>query len=583
MNLNWSKHDIDIRTVHGGKGFCPKCHHTRKNKTDRSLSVDKVTGMFKCHNHPCDFEGCAMDRTDELIWQKTVQKTYTHPAPKPQQVGDKMLKYFEGRGISNNALLRFNVTESKEWMPGCAPGQAVTTICFNYYRGDSLVNIKYRSADKKFKLEKGAELIFYNLNAAALGDEVVIVEGEIDTLSMWESGVSNVISVPNGASLSKNAKLEYLDNCWRELEHIKKIILAVDNDEAGGFLRDELARRLGAERCWTVNYPEGCKDANEVLVRYGKDGIKALISSAIEIPLEGVSLVEDEMEDVTYIYKHGYPTTVGAGWELDSLVKWRVGEVTTITGTPGSGKSTWLNSLLERLARLHEWPVAMFTPEKTPTSLLITELASIHVGEPFYRANPADKMSVDNIKRALNFLNTYFYFLRRDEVSKTVAGLIKKAIECVKRYGIKAFVLDPWNYIDHDKGGKDMETNSIKVALSELADFAKRYQVHVFIVAHPAKMRKDPGSKKMPVPTLSDISGSAHFWNMTDNGITVYRNRTDGTTEIHVQKIRWWFVGKEGMHVMHFEKKSQRFLDSPPDTTPYTSPENFPDDGSPIF
>jgi twinkle protein len=580
-SLNWSKYEIDIGKVTGGKGFCPKCHHTRKNKSDRSLSVDKQTGMFKCHNHPCDFEGCAMDKKDDLLWQQQIQKTYTQPLPRLQHVSNATAEYFLKRGISNNTLLRFGITESQEWMPGCQSGEKVTALCFNYYRGDALVNIKYRSKGKVFRMEKGAELIFYNLNAASLGKEVVIVEGEIDALSVWEAGVGHVISVPNGASLGKNPRLEYLDNCWKDLEHLEKIIIAVDNDEAGQCLRDELARRLGSHRCWVVSYPEGCKDANEVLIKHSKAGVLTLIEGAAPLPLEGVSTVEDEWDDVSYIYKHGYPSTDSVSWQLDDLIKWRVGELTTITGYPGSGKSTWLNNLLERLARHHGWPVAMYTPEKTPVAFLIAELASIHVGEPYHRHNPADKMTTGQAKEALNFINGHFYFLRPDENTRTIDGLIAKAIECVIRYGIKAFVIDPWNYIDLLQGKGDTETAAVRLALGKLATFAKRYQVHVFIVAHPAKAKREGG--KIPIPSLSDISGSAHFWNMTDNGITVHRDRDAGKTDILVQKVRWWFVGKEGMHVMHFEKKSQRFLDHPPGGSTYIQPSDLPEEEAPIF
>jgi twinkle protein len=97
----------------------------------------------------------------------------------------------------------------------------------------------------------------------------------MDCLSLHEAGIHNSVSVPNGASMG-NQKLEYLDNCWEAFEGAKRIVLAVDSDAAGLSLREELARRLGKERCYTVSYPDGCKDANDVLLKHGKEAVQAL-------------------------------------------------------------------------------------------------------------------------------------------------------------------------------------------------------------------------------------------------------------------------------------------------------------------
>ena len=140
-------------------------------------------------------------------------------------------------------------------------GKEENTIKFNYMIGDQLINIKYRDARKNFKLYKGAEKIFYNINSIIGYNWCVIVEGEMDAAAVHEIGIRNVISVPNGATLNHN-NLDYLDSCIDYFADKEKVIIAVDNDTAGEALKQELIRRLGSEVCFTVDFGE-YKDANE--------------------------------------------------------------------------------------------------------------------------------------------------------------------------------------------------------------------------------------------------------------------------------------------------------------------------------
>ena len=179
----------------------------------------------------------------------------------------KLLNGFKSRGISQSTLTDLKVGEGSEYMP--QTGKPENTIKFNYFMGGDLVNIKYRDGRKNFKLYKGAEKVFYNIDSIIGYEYCVIVEGEMDVLALHEAGITNAISVPNGATLNTN-NLEYLDNCIDYFEDKEKIILAVDTDEAGQALQAELVRRLGSEVCYLASFDD-CKDANEYLIKYGTE------------------------------------------------------------------------------------------------------------------------------------------------------------------------------------------------------------------------------------------------------------------------------------------------------------------------
>jgi twinkle protein len=515
------------------KTVCPSCSDSRKNKKDPCLSVDIDAGLYNCHN--CDFKGHVFEK---------IKREYAKPLPRLQKVSDKTLKFFESRGISNNTILRMGITEAAEWMP--TYDTEVQVICFNYIRAGELVNIKFRGPKKTFKMAKDAELIFYNLDAMQDETSVVIVEGEIDCLTFHECGIFNVISVPNGASKGSQ-KLEYLDNCWSHFEHIDKVILAVDSDDAGRNLRDELARRIGKEKCFTVDYAEGCKDANDVLLKVGRDAVKHIVENAREWPLEGVKAMEDMFPTITSWYENGYPKGAIAGINgLDDLLTFAPGQLTVVTGIPGHGKDEFLNWVMTSLSKKEGWPWALCGFEETPEETT-TKLMEKFIGKAFdHRKSQLDRISVTQYEEGIGLVDTYFSFINTEDIDTDIEGILSVAEMLVKKRGIKGLYINPWNWIDHKRPQGSSETEYVSEVLSKIIRFAKRRGVHVFLLAHTTKMQKDKETKKYEVPTLYSISGSAHFYNKTHNGITIYRDFETGLVDVYVQKVKQSWLGQTG-------------------------------------
>lgn len=487
-----------------------------------------------------------------------IKKEFTRPVERLEKLSPHIIKRFEERGISNNTTLKLKITESIEWMPKA--GKEIPVVCFNYYRNGELVNIKYRGADRDFKLNKGSELIFYNIDSLVDSDEAIIVEGEFDCLSVEEAGLHAVVSVPNGASIKGDLKLEYLDNCWQYFEDKKIIYLFTDNDPAGIRLRDELARRLGRDRCRKVIYPPGCKDANEIHLKHGSLAITDLIDNAVEFPIEGIIEMPDMYEDVMDFYDNGYPEGITAGIDgFDDHLRFSGGQLTTVTGMPGSGKSEFIDFIMARMAIKNRWSFGLCSFENQPSALHVTKLCEKIAGKSFaFRHNPYSRMTKTELESAIDVVNDHFYFININHIDVTLAGLLEKAKELVTRKGIKGLLIDPWNYVEHKVPAGYTETQYISEALTAIKAFAIAYGVHVFLVAHPTKLKKE--GTKYEVPTLYSISGSAHFFNKTDNGFTVVRDFQTNRVTIYFQKIRFSWMGKVGQVDFVYDIEKRQYI-----------------------
>lgn len=546
---------------------CP--FHSEKTP---SFTVSHSKGIYKCFG--CGASGDAIqflmdhnrmnyvqairhiaERYNIPIEEET--KEYIKPPARLEKLQPDTIKYFEQRGISNNTLLRFGITECVEWMPEAKA--EVRAICFNYIRDGELINIKYRAKGKDFKLHKNAELAFYNLDAIAGESEAVICEGEIDCLSLYEAGIFNAVSVPNGAGTG-NQQLKYLDNCWTYFEDKTRIIIFTDNDTAGIKLKNELTRRLGVERCYFVQPVEGCKDANEILLKHGKDYLKDLVHNAKPLPIEGIITVEDVYSDVLNFYENGYPKGAACGIEgFDDLLTFTGGQMTIVTGSPNSGKSEFLDYITTSLSRKHQWKWGICSFEN-PVSFHVTKMMEKFAGLAFdFRRDITHRMNRDQFAEAVVLTDDHFKFINIAQVDVTIDGILSKLRELVLRSGINGVVLDPWNYIEHKIPAMMSETQYISDCLSKIKEFAVRTNTHIFIVAHPRKLQKDQKTGQYPVATMYDISGSAHFFNKTDNGISIHRDFERGIVDVYVQKVRFSWLGKVDFTSFHFDTFTRQY------------------------
>jgi len=568
------------------------CLSPFSNEKNPSFTVSQSKNIFKCFstgkggdcitflmeykkiNYIDAIKLLAEKYVIELIEEKNTSKqTYTRPIWKNNTIlSDKVIKWFENeRKISQNTLNDLKISEGIEWMPkkNDSKGHNINTIQFNYFIDNKLINTKFRDSLKMFKLVSGAELVLYNLDSLNGHTSCFITEGEIDALTLHECGFKNVISVPNGASKGKN-NLTYLDNSIQYLEHITEFILCLDNDENGNKLKDELARRLGFENCKTVTFKD-CKDANECLIKYGKQTIINSIKDAKEFPIVGVFNSHDIENDILDYYNNGLPEGTGINMaEIDTNIRFHQGYLTMLTGIPGHGKSEFLDFLLCRLNLSDDnWKTAYFSPENHPLQLHFSKLAEKLIGKSFDKKSN-NRLSPIDLRNAIDYCSENFYFINPEE-DFSINSILKSVKELIKRKGIKAFVIDAWNKLDHKRGNKD-KNDYISETLDIIIKFCERNLIHCFLVAHPTKMGKDKDGKP-EIPSLYNISDSAHFFNKTANGICVYRNFETGCVEIHIQKVKFKHWGQTSTVHLAWNKDNGRYYKGSPNNENWLSYE----------
>jgi len=540
-----SEYEINVNSSGENAMPCPVCSESRKNKTGKCFSFNVSKGAGRC-NH-CDIV-LVQKREFE---KKTETKAYKLPLFKNNtKYSQKIKEFFESRKISEKTLLALKVTESVEWMPKA--NKETTAINFNYFRNGELVNVKYRGAGKDFKLSKDAELIFYNLDCTIDNDTIIIVEGEMDCLALYEAGFKNTISVPNGAGLGK-INFDYIDNCIDSFSENTKFIIATDNDTAGQNLQTELARRLGFENCSKVIFKD-CKDANDCLIKYGIQGIIESIADRKEFPIVGAFQALDFIDSIYKYYREGLPK--GCGIEMqgfDELLKFHEGYMTVITGIPGHGKSEVLDMILVKLNLIHGWKHAIFSPENHPLELHFSKFAEKIIGKQF---DGAYRMTENELGEAIDNINKNYFFIKPEE-DFSLDNILATVKMLVRRKGVKSFVIDAWNKLDHKY--TENETKYISKELDKIALFCEKYHVHGFIVAHPTKILKDKTTGLYEVPNLYNINGSANFFNKPANGITVYINRQSKKSEIHIQKVKFKHWGTIGLCEWNWNFKNGRY------------------------
>tara|TARA_R100000152_G_C6781843_1_gene217307 strand:+ start:233 stop:1963 length:1731 start_codon:yes stop_codon:yes gene_type:complete len=552
---------------------CPSCSETRKKKREKTLSVTvnpDGTKLYFCHH--CGESGSIFRKKEYFKKESNV----TRIQPRATVDESAIKNFFNSRGILWSQDIDLPVISGKRYFNGFGELDAVG---FVYGDQSQPSAIKWRAINQKAFTQEGAARHFYGIEFIPDdAKELIIVEGECDALALASAGIA-AVSCPNGApqmvsgksfSPEDDNKFSYIWEARELIDRCDKIILATDNDKAGHALAEEIARRIGRAKCWAINYPAGCKDANEVIQQHGVEALKDVVSKSQPLPLKGVYSAKSYIQDVQDIFAKGVGSGESTGIaSIDDLFTIAEGQLSVVTGVPSSGKSEFVDQIMVNLAQNCSWKFAVASFENPP-HFHIAKLSEKIVGKAFFEGE-AERMTNKELTDCSNFIDKHFVFLdSRDGAVSTIDSIIDRAKQAVMRLGIRGLVIDPYNYIE--KNTQSDESQSISSMLTKVTAFAKAHGVHVWFIAHPAKMYpREDGS--MPIPTGMSISGSAAWFAKADLGVTVHRVGDD--TEIHCWKSRFKWIGKQGAVPLAYDKSTGRYSEWQSEQQDFVNPKHW--------
>lgn len=549
--MDW--HDLGINTRGKSAGQlktqCPKCgpHSKHRNKTD--LSVDLDRGLYHCHNNGCDFAGRIGSAPDWRDWKP--EPIYVKPAvPEARQLGPRARAFFTSRRIDPVIAEEMGAYSNPE----------DTAIALPYTRDGEIVHVKYRALDtKRFWSSKDSEPVFYNLDRATGSSVVVIVEGELDALALMTIGVDTAVSLPNGApgpGQDADGKLACLASAEAMLDRAEQIIIAVDGDAPGAALADELVRRIGPAKCQRVTWPEGTKDANDVLMERGPDALANAIAGARPVPINGIIYANDVREEM-WRNREGRKrqgVEVPVWPRFNELFRMGESQLTIVTGTPSAGKSAFVQALAVNVATANPaWSFAFFTPEESPADDWYAKMVQLRLGKRL------DQVTRDEYDEAVDWIDRHFILEAPED--PTLDNILELARLCVLRHGIKAVVIDPYTEVSTPRMPGVGESEHVGNNLAKIRAFGQRHRVHTAIAAHPVK--PDRIDREKPVGPY-DISGSANWFNKADMMLSVYRHDRSIETspvDVHVQKVRKAQFGNVGTATFGFSRDTGRYYE----------------------
>ena len=445
------------------------------------------------------------------------------PGPVDSKLSQTAIKHAKTRGIGPATLGALGVESSTVFFPRRLQRKS-EAVFFPYRLDDEVVNWKATAfPEKDFISKTGGRLCFYNLGHVLSGslDAVYITEGEWDAAALIEAGlpINSVLSVPNGAREPKDDDGEaedrprgygYVEEALdMGLSRAKRFVWCGDSDSAGYALRADMVKILGAARFWFVEWPEGAKDANELLCSDGPEVVRDLVTEgARPWPVKGLYRLSEIPEPPPMtLWQPGFPEWEGKVWLSP-------GTLSVCTGHPGHGKTKLWSQIWFQVCRSYDVVACIASFETRPNPHQRRSLRTLHSGKL------ERDMTPDETKKADDWINAHYLWLSHPEQRPTLEWLLDMAATAVIRYGAKIVQIDPWNRLESTKPPRESETDYIGRCLSELYVFAQDFNCHVQVLAHPAKM--DSARRNAP-PYLEDIAGSKNWDNRCDQGFVIHR------------------------------------------------------------
>ena len=573
---------IPVHTEHGNLVFdkCPYCGEVTDKKYKFAIRMDN--GQFNCFRASCgvkgnmytlakDFNFSLGTEIDEYINPRRHYK-YTSKKAEDIEVRDFAVEYMQSRGISKEVVERYHITSQKD--------KNIIVFSFQDENGD-IKYIKYRNPHPKEGqgkewAESGFMPILYGMyQCNPSNPTLIITEGQMDSLSLAEAGIENAVSVPTGAK-----GFTWVPHCWDWVSQFSRIIVFGDYENGKITLLEEITSRWG-NKVWHVNKSDykDCKDANEILQKYGAEQLRKCIENAVSAPLKRIIPLSDvENVDVELIEKceTGFKT-------VDQLLNGGLpfGQIVLITGKAGDGKSTFASQLLLS-AMQQDYKVFAYSGELPNFQFKNWITAQAAGVDPrytesfdyFYTVDLPEEMKPRKVtdeayERICKwYRNRIWLYDNSQMTSEEDDELIPLLVGVINKYDVKVLL------IDNLMTGLDMEPiegsdkyDRQSQFMKKLARIALKYKVLILLVAHK---RKDVGSSY----TNDNVSGTSDITNLASVVLSYERDyRKDKETKEFLtdQSCRLLKVTKNRLYgklntegiLMQYEPNSKRVFTTP--------------------
>lgn len=454
--------------------------------------------------------------------------------------------FLKQRGLSESILAQMPVAFGTDRGREC--------VFFGQIVDGEKAGYKARPLDaKEFWQKPGTAQQLWNLDQVRGAELVLISEGELDACALVECGFSpkQVVSVFGGSKGEDEANLKQAQAALEGLQGAKTVILVHDADQAGFGLRRALAKVLGAARCRFVEWPEGIKDANEMLVKDGTDALRELVENALPWPVEGLYRLDELPEPPKLeLWDAGWP-------EWEGGVKLAPTHLSVVLGHGGHGKTRFMAQMWAQIANGHGLRVAVCTMETLAKPGYRRYLREVLIGKD------QGAMSDAEIKRADGWIRDHYRFIQHPKRSPDLRWLLDVAEVAVVREGCRAVVIDPWNKLERTRGAGQSETDYIGDVLDGLMLFATDLNCHAQVILHPTK--SDVTTRGKP-PELENGAGSKAWETKPDQGFVMYRpelfkggKRMTGC-EFYVKKTRFEELGFPRRFDMRLDLETGRYV-----------------------
>lgn len=546
--------------------LCPYCHGG-KSRDKNTFSINLKNGQFVCQRSSCGTKGNMITLAKDFDFELTEQvsryynvRNFNGQFKKFKEshveVREPAVQYLASRGISEAICRKYEITTHRD-------DDSRLVFPFKDENGE-LKLVKYRNLNFKKGETKGNKEwcesdcmpILFGMNHCDLerSRTLVITEGQMDSLSLSEAGIENAVSVPFGVN-----GFTWVPHCWDFVKKFDCIVVFGDYEKGHVTLVEDIAKKFNMpiRKIREKDY-QGCKDANEILQKFGPEALRNAVEHAEALPMKMVI----DLSEVQPIDVFAIPKLKTGIHMLDSMLYGGIpfGGVSLITGKPGEGKSTMASQILVN-AMDQDYKCFVYSGElenrqfkawmnfQVAGDSHIIEYQSNLYGKTQYKISATNMQLMDAWYRGKCYL-----YDNSDIDGDEKEGIVRIVEEAILHYGVQVILIDNlMTALDLEKVDASDKYDKQSLFVKKLARIALKYNVLILLVAHK---RKNNFSQN----TNDEVAGSADIVNLATVTLSYERDSKIGDRQRLLKLTKNRLFGNlqtEGW-ILDFSEKSKR-------------------------